>query len=152
MTAVAKVHQHVSSGGKVGSSYAGEYLSRLCADLSSILEVDIRSPAEGGADLELPTARIVSLGLIVNELVTNAAKHGASQVTVSLEGNEVGGCTLTIADDGRGLPADFDPQASRGLGMQVVASAVSNLGGELTFATNPKSTGTVFAVRLASLD
>lgn len=146
VAAVAKVHKHVSTGGNVASSGAVEYLCRLCDDLSSILGVEVSCPPVQGTDLELATEHIISLGLIVNELVTNATKHGASRITVSLESDGSGSNALIVSDNGNGLPADFDPRAKNGLGMQVVSSAVAKLGGEFGFA-NRQRTGAVFTVR-----
>ncbi|MGJ7489680.1 histidine kinase dimerization/phosphoacceptor domain -containing protein [Variovorax sp. ZT4R33] len=146
VAAVAKVHKHVSTGGNVASSKAGEYLCRLSADLSSILGVEVLSPVAEGTNLELATEDIISLGLIVNELVTNATKQGASKITVSLESDRSGSSVLIVSDNGNGLPTDFDPRAKNGLGMQVISSAVAKLGGEFGFA-NRERTGAVFTVR-----
>ena len=153
VNAVAKVHKHVSVGGKVERADAGDYLSRLCEDLGSILGVAVSCPMYAQkTGLELPTEHIVSLGLIVNELVTNAAKQGASQISVSLKANEAEGHLLTVGDNGNGLPSDFDPSGSQGLGMQVIRSTVSKLRGELSFGANPKGAGTKFSVRFLPKD
>ena len=150
VAAVAKVHEHVSTADRVGRSKAGTYLRRLCADLSSMLGAQIVSPETArSSDPALATEHIISLGLIVNELVTNATKHGASEVAVSLEDDGAGGNVLTVADNGSGLPLDFDPRKMNGLGMKVVSSAVSKLGGNLGFA-NRESTGAVFTVRFGA--
>ena len=62
------------------------YLERLCADLSQMLP-----PGRGeairveGVEARISTAQIVALGLIVNELVTNAIKYGSGRITVSVQ-------------------------------------------------------------------
>ena len=48
--------------------------------------------------------RIVPLGLIVAELVANAAKHGAGAIKVCLEHSPAGGYALSVSDQGVGLP------------------------------------------------
>jgi two-component sensor histidine kinase len=85
VTTIAQVHRHIYQGDGVDKVRCKSYLERLCADLCSTLR-----SAESDAivvisdEVELPTAHIVPLGLIVNELVTNSVKHGSSRVTISL--------------------------------------------------------------------
>ena len=80
------------------------FLRRLCEDLSRILERPIKVEGDEG---QVPTDRIQPIGLMVNELVTNAAKHGAGTITVSykiLGDNH----ELSVSDEGDGLPDGFD--------------------------------------------
>ena len=67
-----------------------------------------------------PAADAANLGLILVELVTNSLKYGAGTIDVSLEraGQDV--LRLIVEDEGTGLPASFDPTASRGFGMRLV--------------------------------
>jgi two-component sensor histidine kinase len=91
-------------------------MKRLCADLSSTLRSgESDAIAVVSDDVEFPTAQIVPLGLIVNELVTNSVKHGAGRITVSLIREATEGYVLTVTDDGTGLPADFDPASPEAL-------------------------------------
>ena len=71
--------------------------------------------------------------MIVNELVTNSVKQGASRITVSLIREAPEGYALTVTDDGTGLPADFDPASTPGFGMKVLSALAGQLGGELRF-------------------
>ena len=88
-----------------------------------------------GNDLQLPTHLVIPLGLIVTELVTNAAKYGAQKVSVSLMVDASCKCSLSVTDDGSGLPANFEPAATRGLGLKVVSALVLRLNGHLLFGT-----------------
>ena len=84
----------------------------------------------------------VPVGLIVNELVTNAYKHafphdgragGAIQVELSrLKGDVV----ISVADDGARLPTDFDPDNLDSLGLLLISSLSRQLDGELSFETS----------------
>jgi two-component sensor histidine kinase len=81
-------------------------------------------------------------GLIVNELVTNALVHGfpsGRPGTIVLELRASGaGAVLTVSDDGVGFPAGFDPEASAGIGLQVVNSlARQQLKARLEHTTSP---------------
>ena len=73
-----------------------------------------------------PAADAANFGLILVELVTNSLKYGAGAIDVSLErvGQDV--LRLSVEDEGRGLPADFDPTASRGFGMRLVTGLLKS--------------------------
>ncbi|MBN2721014.1 MAG: PAS domain S-box protein [Proteobacteria bacterium] len=87
-------------------------------------------------DVVLDTA--VPCGLIVNELISNSLKHafpggrrGAIQVHFTRSGSNR--FTLSVSDDGVGLPPDFDPACARSMGIQLVRILSEQLGGELKF-------------------
>ena len=66
-----------------------------------------------------PSADTPTLGLILTELVTNAAKYGAGTISVTLD-RDADEAILTVEDEGTGLPADFEPAESKGFGMRIV--------------------------------
>ncbi len=86
------------------------------------------------ASLDLDTA--IPVGLIINELVTNALKyafpggrHGIIRIALTKDGEKF---SLAIRDDGIGLPENFDPKSSRSLGMRLVSAlAEHQLAGRL---------------------
>ncbi len=71
--------------------------------------------------LLLPADQITPLGLITSELVTNALKHGAGRVLVSLSPAPQG-LQLRVEDEGPGFPPEFDARHSAGLGMRLVVA------------------------------
>ena len=92
----------------------------------------------------------MAVGLIVNELVTNAAKHafadgdvGQIRVAFSREGT---GYRLTVEDDGKGLPDDYATRR-QGLGRGLVEAFTRQAGGSLTVVHGP---GARFEVELAA--
>jgi len=139
VAAVAQVHRNFYTDEAEETSCI-TFLRRLCADLSGILgtPIDVR-----GDEGKVPTTRIQPIGLTLNELVTNAAKHGAGKIDVEYRING-SRHELTVCDEGRGLPENFDPDRSAGLGMKVVGALAKQLGGEMTAQANPMGKGACF--------
>jgi len=89
-----------------------------------------------GAFGELPAAAATPLVLAVTELLHNAAEHafpdgetGSIELQAQRDGDDL---VVRVRDDGSGLPEDFDPASSDGLGLQIVRTLVtSELGGGL---------------------
>jgi len=95
-------------------------------------------------DLEpvsLPVDVAVPCGLILNELAGNALKHafrGRSEgnVTVSLRGAGEGRTSLSVSDDGVGLPAGFDWRKSSSLGLRLVQMLAGQLKGTVEVSSD----------------
>lgn len=130
---VARVHRHFHLDEAVETVDATEYSRRLVADIATLLG-DVRVSVSGQAT-PIATTLIMPLGLIVNEIVTNAAKYGAKTILVDIAASEKG-VRLVVNDDGPGLPDDFDPSARKGLGMRVVVALVRQHQGTLEFGAN----------------
>jgi hypothetical protein len=100
-----------------------QYLKHLCRDLSGLLfrEATKRAIVVKGANLEMTTTLGIPLGFIVNELITNSAKHAKGNITVRLGTASAGSHSLSrlgrrakILDGirfirGRGLPVSPCP-------------------------------------------
>lgn len=114
---------------------------------------DVRVRVEGGAvRVELDAA--VPLGLIANELASNALKHafpegraGEVVVRVSQEGSRT---SLVVEDDGVGLPGGFAVAGSRTLGLKLVEGLVKQLHGRLQ--TEPAARGARFVLTFGGVD
>ena len=125
-----------------------QYLKNLCKDLSELLfqgETASTIVVEG-VTVDIPTVFAIPLGFIVNELITNSAKYAKSNITVRLETSSAIGHSLSISDDGPGLPVAFDPASSKGLGMKIIRSLVKQIGGELRIADGKNGRGACFRV------
>ncbi len=146
--AIAVLHRHLHSMDAVPAVEFKAYLEELCRDHSamSISEErpDQRIVAES-IELRLPTETSTPLGLIVNELVTNAIKHGKGLITVKLAQSGEG-YALSVSNAGSILPEGFDPTACTGLGMNLVLSLAGQIGGELRVDRGEKNDGTRFTV------
>jgi two-component sensor histidine kinase len=133
VAAVAQVHRHFY-GDDAEQTSCVAFLRRLCSDLANILGRHVEVSGDGGI---IPSTWVQPIGLLINELVTNAAKHdeGLIEVQYDVKGD---GSTLTVTDEGDGLPVDFDPaDFGNGLGIRVVNSLASQLNGTLTAGNRP---------------
>ncbi len=92
-----------------------------------------------GPPIYLPSKQATALALVMNELISNAlehafsfvGQHGRLEIRLAQEGPQV---TVTVSDNGRGLPSDFDIGRTRGLGLQIVRTLVEkDLAGTLRF-------------------
>lgn len=131
--AVGQLYSKLSRSDTVEAVDAATYLDELCHDL--VASVQGRRPIVLTTDIDselLPTDRAIPIGLVVNELVTNALKYafprqakGSVMVTLKRVAGEL---LLTVADDGQGI----DPRrADSGLGGRLVEDFVLQLGGRV---------------------
>jgi PAS domain S-box-containing protein len=89
----------------------------------------------------------INLGLIVNELILNAVKHGfknksEGKILVSV-GRNNGSIQVNIKDTGDGIPEEIDFQASETLGFLIVNTLVSQLKGSIELI---RDNGTEFKI------
>ena len=145
---IARVHRCLHSLDGAEAVPFKPFLDELCREYSSMLasEGRDRSIVVEGDEAHLPGAIALPLSLIVNELITNAAKHGSGAITVRFEALPQGGHILSVCNDGPALPEGFDPTASAGLGMRIVLALVEQVGGKLTIDRGEKNEGTRFSV------
>ena len=150
---MALVHEKLYESESFSRLNLHEYVRELGELLRNALVVDSRSitcryeleEMEGSIETAVP------LGLIMNELFTNAVHHGFAggasgeiRIELAFDG-EIGNMgRLTMHDSGRGLPPGFDPESSAGLGIQTVnILSRSQLRGEVEFRSNAGTECTV---------
>ena len=141
VAAVAQVHRNFYTN-ETDEVSCITFLRRLCADLSGILGRDIEVEGDEG---KVPTTRIQPIGLMLNELVTNAAKHGNGPISVRYKISN-GIHELFVCDEGEGLPTGFNLEDTTGLGMKVINTLAKQLGGHVTAQANPAGRGACFKV------
>jgi chemotaxis protein methyltransferase CheR len=147
VAALGRVHRRLHVLDHVETVEFKQYASRLCEDLSGMLHrnEEKRAIVVEGEDIEIPTLLGIPLGFIVNELVTNSIKYGKGTITVRLE-SVPAGHSLSVFDDGPGLPEGFKSSGHRGLGMKIIQSLVRQIGGELAIGGGDHDRGARFAV------
>lgn len=108
-----------------------EMLEKLLPLLQTILPE--RSIRYDIADVILHAREASALALICNELVSNAAKHGAGEVNLLFR-KENGTAVLEVSDNGSGFPTNFSPDKSANTGLELVRNLASwDLGGNIRF-------------------
>jgi two-component sensor histidine kinase len=152
--ALGHLYSQLSKADTVEAVDAATYLDELCRDLISSVRKENGTSIVLKTDIEselLPTDRAVPIGLIVNELVTNAVKYafpGETRGTVLVTLKRLPGeLRLTVADDGQGL----DPRrADSGRGGRLVEGFAQQLGGQVERESD--SQGTTVRLILPSPD
>lgn len=141
VAAVGRVHRNFYSSDTDHVSCIA-FLRRLCADLSEICSQPIEVTGDDG---DVPTTWIQPIGLIANEFITNALKHGGGKLTLNYQ---VDGDmhVLRVCDEGPGLPPGFTIDSSTGLGMKVIRALARQLGGQLTAETLADGRGSCFGI------
>jgi two-component sensor histidine kinase len=113
------------------------YLEALCADLIRASDTPNIRLTVDSPPVALSLNGLMSLSLIVAELVTNSLKHAFRDradglIAVSINGGR-GVYTLSVADDGPGLPKDFGTTRKDSLGQGILQSLAGQLHGKLVF-------------------
>ena len=149
--AIAGLHHHLHSMDGRSTVEFKPYLEVLCGDHSTMSLSDEQPDqviAVDAIDLRLPTAVGIPLSLIVNELITNAIKHGRGRITVTLAQSGKGHA-LSVSNSGCDLPQGFDATACKGLGMTLVSTLAEQIGGELRIDRGADGDCTRFTVLFA---
>lgn len=147
--AVGRVHEQIYRAGEaLGDFDAGQFARTLAHELVEsmgredvVLETDV-------IVARLDTRNATPLALILNELITNALKHGCpagrpGRIRVAL-GTEGQDYRLSVSDDGPGLPTDITPVQKKSLGMRAIDALARQLRGRLV--VEARETGAYVAV------
>lgn len=135
---MAQVHELLYQSSSLSSIKMKDYLEHLLDELSSAyyetrFRVDVSmdiDPMEVSLDMATP------LGLIFNEAVTNAFKYAyidrdKGLLHISLKRLEHGNRQFIIADDGPGLPENWQEKANKSLGFTLIETLVKQIRGHL---------------------
>ncbi|MBS1662351.1 MAG: sensor histidine kinase [Bacteroidetes bacterium] len=139
MHTIAIIHQMLYQQEEGTSIQMQDYINNMIGSLQQCLTNAGRTHFHCDiASIALDISQTVPLGLIINEAVTNSVKYAfkdgqAGVVSISLKHADDNHLLLTIADNGRGLPSDFDISASKTLGIQLIKIFSDQLEGKLSF-------------------
>ncbi len=145
--AFSSMHEHLYGLGATFEIDLAVYLQKLLTEQNPLISsLQGRRADFDGVKIVWPTSEAPNIGLLMIELVTNALKYGAGVVTVTLRPTE-DGMILTVEDEGQGLPSDFEPSRSKGIGMRIVTGLLSGRRGELVIDRSCGNTRFVTHIR-----
>lgn len=137
---MALVHNKLYEKQDVVHVYLKEYINDLAAGIIASnnpegKNINVSVTEDGEMALSLDTS--VSIGLILNELITNSCKYAFAgkaegNINITLEQNN-NRFKLHIADDGTGLPEGYEKKNS--MGVRLVKNLARQLGGEASFSS-----------------
>jgi two-component sensor histidine kinase len=135
---IAQVHDHLWRGSQIGFVDLADFISELCKKLQGTTGAHLlHSHADA---MPLSADHAIPLGLLINELVTNAVKHAYPDHAgpIEISAHEIKGhLHVEVADQGIGLPDGFDiEQPRKSLGFKVITGLTRQLQGHLTGAPN----------------
>ena len=137
--AIAQVHRRLYTSNDVDLVSMDDYLAALVTELEQTWSTPAspRALKLSSEPIRLKTDRAISLGVIVNELVSNACKYAYAadmngEVRIRLSGGDTGMFELSVEDDGCGLPPDGSIKGT-GLGTKLVRAMAASLQAEVSF-------------------
>lgn len=155
VTAIASAHERLYRNNYIESMDLGTYVEEVCQDMEmSVAPCTMHVEAQRGIHIKVDNA--ISVALIVVELITNATKYGypngtSGNIWVGIKRKNELDILISVRDEGAGLPADFDPNKSRGLGMRIVNAFASQLNTKLKFTRHSPGSEFVLVFPLADV-
>lgn len=152
---MALIHENLYQSQDIGRVNLHEYVGGLVSMLFRVYGTDpacVRWEADiAECTLNIDTA--VPVGLIIHELVSNALKYAfpnsrRGTIRIGFRSEPGGFLTLRFADDGVGMPKEFEIDKTASLGLRLVKILTGQLGGELNLHSDP---GTEFTIRFNEL-
>ncbi len=147
--AIARVHEQLYQSSDIERFDVGRYIEAICKDLgASFSHREILVQVQPG--IIISADRAISSALIVNELVSNAAKHaylgdGAGRIWVNVATTSDGSLfSISVRDEGSGLPEGFEIDNGKGLGARMIRSLAEQLNASL--AVVPRHPGVEFTL------
>jgi len=153
--AMSLIHQNLYQSEHLNNVDIENYLSELVVYLSQMFVGDDKS-----IEVEVEASKIqfdidtaIPLGLIVNELVSNAYKYAfnkrdSGKIKIKIKALNDVDYELDVNDDGNGLPSDFDPKKSKSLGLKLVAILSRQLRGNMR---SHSENGTSFIIQFKDM-
>ena len=142
---IGAIHEKLYETEGLASITIDTYIKELIEQFgSSIATLDNSATINFELDLQpisLKTRQAVPLGLIINELITNAHKHafdsdsdsGTVTISCAKEDEQV---TVEVSDNGKGLPNDFDIQQTDSLGLKLIETLAKQLEADFSFKSD----------------
>jgi PAS domain S-box-containing protein len=137
---LATIHDLLTAHAKASSNaeclLAAEVMDKLMPLVQSLAEG--RNLSVRVEDIQIPMRQGTSLAVLVNELVSNAVKHGGQVIDVSLT-RVSDTARLEVCDDGPGFPEGFNPLTAANTGLELIDSLSRlDMRGTVTYENRPE--------------
>lgn len=126
--------------------YLSSLVDSIMATFPEAENITVRKDFE---DFKVPAKIILSIGIMVNELITNVMKYafkstssGILKISAAYAHKRI---RLVVADNGTGIPDGFDITESDGFGMKLINLMVHQLSGTIHYE---REQGTTFIITL----
>lgn len=140
---MSRVHRRLHDPTSVDAPIE-DYLRGLCMDLIHASDTPAVRLTVSADEVALNLEALMSVSLIVAELVTNSLKHafdGRADGAIAVNlGCTKGLCTLTVGDDGPGMPESFDRPGTGSLGQGILHSLAGQLHGRISYEQGSRGT------------
>jgi two-component sensor histidine kinase len=148
--AISSIHQKLYQSESVASINMDEYLTEVVESIHTAFsnpqiivayEIEIKN-----VSMDIDAA--ISIGLIVNELTTNAYKYAFTEnlynlLTIKLLNTSENHFVLEVHDNGKGLPEGFNRSKSNSLGLRMVSLLTRQLNGIISISNSPGAKFTI---------
>jgi len=145
---IRDLYEKMLISGEYREIMTAAYLGGLADSITALFAGPVRITLERALeDFPLNSKQLFSMGIILNELLTNALKHAftgrkTGMVRVA-SARKNGRIILSIHDDGNGLPAGFDADTEKGFGLTLVRMLCRQMGGSFTVKAGAGTTCTL---------
>ena len=152
VNAVGRAYERLAYNADYENIELVEYLREVIGDLETTVapcKIQFDAPQE----IQFAADRAILVGLIINELVSNAGKYAypdcpGGLISVRLVLTDKNTILVSVHDEGVGLPKQFDPTTSKRLGTRLVNALSMQLGAELTRPLSPIGTNFTLLIPL----
>ena len=137
--AMSLIHQKLYKSNDVSSIYMPEYVNDLVEYLKDSFKTGQQIVFYQEVEvITLDVLHAVPVGLILNELITNAIKYAFPNsaedlIIIKFFRSAPDELTLVVGDNGRGLPPNFNMDENKSFGMLLITGLTEDLGGKVSF-------------------
>lgn len=153
--AISLIHQKLYQSDNLQlvnmKSYVHELVDYLKESLDTKQDVEFNVEIDA---FEMGVSKAIPLGLILNEAITNSLKYAFTKdkrkiISILLLHKEDETTLLLIKDNGKGMPADFDPLQSDSLGINLMQGLSSQINAEFSIKNE---NGTIISLEFKDMD
>jgi PAS domain S-box-containing protein len=150
LRSIALVHERLYDSENLARIDFGDYIQKLAVSLFHTFEVkesNIRLDMNVGA-ISLDIHNAIPLGLVINEIISNALKHAfpadrKGKIGLYFHKNEKNSYSLIVRDNGVGLPKNVNFQNPQTLGFQLINDLIDQIDGSIEVS---RKGGTTFKI------